>query len=108
LNGAHRYVWHLDKSQIPPVDAFWSITAYDKDGYFIENPLKRQALGDRDKLKFNEDGSLDIYVRDASPGADKESYWLPVAQAPFTLMIRLYLPKLAALSGDWQPHLIRQ
>ncbi len=109
LDGAHRYVWHLDKSQIPPVDAFWSMTAYDKDGYFIPNALKRYAVGDRDKLKFNGDGSLDIYIQASSPGKDKESNWLPVADAPFTLMLRLYSPKLAVLDGDWNaPRVTRE
>lgn len=103
LDGSHQYVWHIDKSQIPPVDAFWSITAYDSHGYFIPNELKRQTLGDRDKLKFNDDGSLDIYVQANSPGTAKESNWLPVAQAPFSLMLRLYSPQLSALNGDWQP-----
>lgn len=108
LDGTHRYVWHLDRSQIPPVDAFWSITAYDKDGYFVPNALKRYALGDRDKLKFNSDGSLDIYIQADPPGNDKQSNWLPVAAAPFTLMLRLYSPRLAVLDGEWQAPLIKQ
>ena len=60
LDGNHRYLLHFDKGQWPPVDAFWSVTAYDAEGYFIPNAIKRQAIGDRDKLVANADGSLDV------------------------------------------------
>jgi hypothetical protein len=106
FDGSRRYVWHVDKSQLPPVDAFWSITAYDARGYFIPNDLKRQTLGDRSKLNFNDDGSLDFYIQATSPGKDKEANWLPVAPGPFTLMLRLYSPKFAALDSDWRPPLV--
>jgi hypothetical protein len=88
---------------LPPVDAFWSVTAYDTDGYFIPNALKRQAIGDRDKLQFNPDGSLDLHIQADSPGPDKEANWLPVAKAPFTLLMRLYSPKAEILDGSWTP-----
>jgi hypothetical protein len=93
LDGKQKYVLHFEKGKFPPVDAFWSVTAYDADGYFIPNALKRQALGDRDKLVTNADGSLDLYIQAESPGKDKEAKWLPVAKAPFTLLMRLYSPK---------------
>jgi hypothetical protein len=103
LDGTQKYVLHFQKGKLPPVDAFWSVTAYDTDGYFIANALDRQALGDRDKLRFNTDGSLDLYIQAASPGKDKEANWLPVGATPFTLMMRLYSPSTEVLDGDWTP-----
>lgn len=103
LDGNHKYVLHFDKGQWPPVDAFWSVTAYDADGYFIPNPIKRQAIGDRDKLVANADGSVDLYIQADSPGADKEGNWLPVSKAPFTLLLRLYSPREEFLEGKWEP-----
>jgi hypothetical protein len=103
LDGNNNYVLHFDKGKLPPVDAFWSVTAYDTEGYFIPNALKRQALGDRDKLFTNADGSLDLYVQTDSPDTDKEANWLPVAKAPFTLLMRLYWPKAEVLDGSWTP-----
>ncbi|MGE8064166.1 DUF1254 domain-containing protein [Pseudomonas sp. NPDC089569] len=101
LDGRHRYALHFKKAELPPVEAFWSLTAYDQEGYFIPNPLSRQALGDRDKLHFNADGSLDLYIQSDSPGKDKEANWLPVASAPFNLMLRLYSPKEEVTAGQW-------
>ncbi len=103
LDGNHDYVLHFDKDKWPPVDAFWSVTAYDADGYFIPNAIKRQAIGDRDKLVANADGSLDLYIQTDSPGADKENNWLPVAKAPFTLLLRMYAPREEFLEGGWEP-----
>ncbi|SCU87015.1 conserved hypothetical protein [Cupriavidus necator] len=103
LDGNHQYVLHFDHGKLPPVDAFWSVTAYDMDGYFIPNTLNRQALGDRDKLQYNADGSLDLYIQAASPGKDKAANWLPVSRTPYTLMLRLYSPRTEILDGDWVP-----
>jgi hypothetical protein len=85
------------------VNAFWSVTAYDEDGYFIENKLNRQAIGDRSNLVINPDDSLDLFIQSDSPGPDKESNWLPVAKAPFNLLMRLYWPSEAILDGGWAP-----
>jgi hypothetical protein len=103
LDGNHRYILHFDKGKLPPVRAFWSITAYDADGYFIPNAIERQAIGDRDKLVTNADGSLDIYIQAESPGGGKEANWLPVAKAPFNLLMRLYWPDNELLDGEWAP-----
>jgi hypothetical protein len=103
LNGAQRYRVHFDKGSLPPVRAFWSLTAYDEGGYFIANPLNRYAIGNRDALKFNPDGSLDIYVQAQTPGADLESNWLPSGDGSFNLTIRLYWPEDAILNGTWHP-----
>jgi hypothetical protein len=103
LNGNNNYILRFEKGKLPPVGAFWSLTAYDADGYFIPNALERQAIGDRDKLAFNSDGSVDIYFQTASPGKDKENNWLPVAKGPFNLLMRLYWPKAEILDGSWSP-----
>jgi hypothetical protein len=103
LTGANRYVLHFAKNEVPPVDAFWSVTLYDKDGFPTANDLKRNAIGDRDALTFNADGSLDLYLQHASPGAEKESNWLPAPAGVFNLTMRLYAPKGQVLDGRWAP-----
>lgn len=108
LDGNNKYVLHFDKGKWPPVDAFWSVTAYDIEGYFIPNALKRQAIGDRDKLVANSDGSLDLSIQADSPGKDKEANWLPVAKAPFTLLMRLYSPREEVINGSWTPPAVRK
>jgi hypothetical protein len=108
LDGNNRYVLHFDKGLFPPVDAFWSVTAYDTDGYFIPNPLNRLALGDRDKLVTNADGSLDLYIRAGAPGGEQEANWLPVDKRQFTLLMRLYSPKAEFLAGAWTPPAVRR
>jgi len=108
LEGNSKYVLHFDKGKLPPVEAFWSVTAYDTQGYFIPNMLKRQAIGDRDKIQINQDGSLDLYVQSDSPGRERESNWLPVAKSPFTLLMRLYSPKNEVLDRTWTPPELRR
>src|SRR5262245_3840283 len=73
FDGANKYVLRFAKGEIPPVDAFWSLTLYDKDSYLVDNPINRYALGDRSNCKFGDDGSLTIYIQSESPGPDKES-----------------------------------
>jgi len=101
LDGTNRYRIHFDKT--PPVRAFWSLTMYSSDGYFIANPIHRFAIGDRDALKFNADGSLDIYIQQNSPGAGKESNWLPAGAGEFNLSLRMYWPSDDILTGKWIP-----
>ena len=108
LSGGDRYVLRFAKSEIPPVEAFWSITMYDKDGFPTANAINRYAIGDRDALKFNDDGSLDIHVQHASPGAGKESNWLPAPAGAFNLTMRLYAPKAAVLDGRWAPPAVKK
>jgi hypothetical protein len=104
-----RYVLHFDKGQTPPVRAFWSLTMYDAQQLFTENPISRYAIGDRDKLAFNPDGSLDLFIQSASPGADKESNWLPAPKSgAFTMNLRLYWPKAEATNGSWSPPPVRR
>jgi hypothetical protein len=102
-DGANKYVIHFDKDKTPPVKGFWSITMYDKDGYFIENPINRYAIGDRNNLKKNSDGSVDLYIQKDSPGKDKESNWLPAPAGSFNLCLRMYWPDQKFLSGEWTP-----
>jgi hypothetical protein len=101
--GSHNYVMHFSKQQLPPVKGFWSLSMYDHDMYFVDNPIRRYAIGDRDKLQFNDDGSLDIYIQHKSPGKDKESNWLPAPSGDFDLVLRAYWPMLSVLTGDWNP-----
>ena len=104
LNGKHRYRLHFAANAPPPVKAFWSITAYGADEFLIDNPLQRFAIGDRDPLVFNADGSLDLWVQ-ATPPSQKEAAanWLPVQMgAPFLLNARLYWPEDKALNGQWK------
>jgi len=108
LDGSTRYVLHFDRGKLPPVEGFWSLTAYDSEGYFIPNSLNRQAIGDRSNLTFNADGSLDLYIQTESPGASKQANWLPVVKGPFTLMLRLYAPKNEVLDRTWTPPPIAQ
>jgi len=108
LNGGSRYVLHFDKGALPPVRAFWSVTLYGPDGFFVGNPINRYAIGDRDKLAFNQDGSLDIYIQRGRPEAGKESNWLPAPEGEFNLAMRLYWPKPDVMSGAWKPPAVRR
>jgi hypothetical protein len=107
LTGAHKYVLHFGKDEIPPVDAFWSVTIYDNEGFPTANALNRQAIGDRDDLAFNADGSLDLYFQHEAP-AGKESNWLPAPAGDFNLTMRLYAPKAEALDGRWVPPVVKR
>lgn len=109
VTAQNRYVLHFSKSELPPVRAFWSLTMYDAEGFQVANPIDRFAIGDRDALKFNADGSLDIYVQADSPGPDKESNWLPAPKSGgLGLTLRLYAPEPQALDGRWNPPPIRR
>ncbi len=104
LRGENNYVIHFDKEKLPPVEAFWSITMYDADGFQVANPINRFAIGDRDKLKFNSDGSLDIYIQHERPGAEKDANWLPAPSSGILgITMRLYAPKAPAIYGRWTP-----
>lgn len=108
LTGGNTYILHFEKSELPPVDAFWSVTMYDAEGFQVANPLNRFAIGDRDDLKYNDDGSLDLYIQTESPGADKESNWLPTpAAGALGVTMRLYAPKPQVLDGRWAPPAVK-
>ena len=109
MDGANKYVLHFNREELPPVGAFWSVTMYDAEGFQIANKLDRFAIGDRDELKFNADGSLDIYMQHDSPGKDNASNWLPSStQGVLGVTMRLYAPKAQVLDGRWAPPEIKR
>ncbi len=103
LDGANMYTIHFDKSSLPPVKAFWSITLYDPEGFQVANVLNRFAVSSWMPFKYNADGSLDLYIQHKSPGKDDEANWLPAPKGPFNLTMRLYAPKSDVLTGKWNP-----
>jgi hypothetical protein len=103
LDGAHKYAMHFAKGATPPVDGFWSITLYDADGFQVANEMNRFALSSWMPFATNADGSLDLYFQSESPGPGKENNWLPAPPGAFNLTMRVYGPKKAALTGEWNP-----
>jgi hypothetical protein len=103
LDGANKYTLHFDKASLPPVNAFWSVTLYDSEGYQVANTLNRFAVSSWMPFKYNFDGSLDLYFQNENPGNDNEANWLPSPKGPFNLTMRLYAPKADALTGKWNP-----
>ncbi len=104
LNSRNRYLLRFTKASIPPVNAFWSLTMYDRDAFLVPNPINRFALGDRSTLAFGSDGSLTLHIQSSSPGPDKESNWLPAPENDdFKLALRLYAPKKEVADGTWKP-----
>lgn len=104
-DGANKYVMHFDKGQMPPVDGFWSLTMYNAEMFFVDNPLSRYNVSSRSKFKENDDGSVDVFIQHDNPGADKEANWLPAPSGRFVLMLRLYWPKEkdpSILDGSWK------
>jgi hypothetical protein len=103
LEGANNYRLHFEKGDTPPVDAFWSVTLYDSQGFQVANPLNRFAVSSWMPFKYNADGSLDLYFQNESPGSNKEANWLPAPKGSFNLTMRLYAPRSEALTGKWNP-----
>jgi hypothetical protein len=97
------YVLHFGADALPPADAFWSVTMYDGSGFPVPNALDRYALGDRDPLAFNTDGSLDLYLQHHDPGDDRRSNWLPSPLGKLGVTLRLYDPRPEALDRIWTP-----
>jgi hypothetical protein len=106
LNGSRCYMLKLEK--VPPVKGFWSLTAYDENGFLVENSSRRYAIGDRTQgLEYGEDGSLEIYLQHKPP-KNKEHNWLPVPPAEFYLVLRAFYPKSELLDGTYKFPLIRR
>jgi len=112
LDGANRYTLRFASDQLPPVNAFWSLTLYDLPASLLyANSLNRYLINSPmlPSLKRDADGGITLYVQNESPGADKESNWLPAPKGPFFTVLRLYWPKetppsiLPAGKGTWQP-----
>lgn len=108
LYGSKNYTITFTKNNLPPVSAFWSLTAYDREGFTVPNELERYSIGSRNSLTFSSDGSLTLYIQCESPGKEHENNWLPISkEGKFNLSLRLYLPKSEALLGEWAPPQVR-
>ena len=107
LVGGNEYVLHFPAGQLPPNDAFWSLTVTDVVGYMVSNPIGRSSLDDRSNLAQNADGSIDIYLQHKAPNGHERN-WLPTPVGKFKLMLRAYLPGTAILDGTYRvPQVIR-
>jgi hypothetical protein len=105
LNGKNKYIFRMSEEQFPPVNAFWSFTMYKlPSSLLVANPIDRYLINSPmlPQLKKNADGTITIYVQNTSPGKDKEANWLPAPDGPFSVFLRLYWPKEAALDGSWK------
>lgn len=101
LNGAHDYVIHFPAGRLPPARYFWSLTMYDQSFYLVANSIDRYALSSHAAgLKYNRDGSLDIYIQHAAP-AGHGSNWLPAPAGTFEVTLRMYGPLASALHGHY-------
>jgi hypothetical protein len=112
FTGTNRYVLHFDKGQTPPVHAFWSVTLYNSESFFVDNTIDRYAISSWMPLRHNSDGSIDVYIQHDSPGKDREPNWLPApSAAAFNLTLRMYWPTDKApsfLDGSWKPPAVRR
>jgi hypothetical protein len=107
----NRYTLTFPAGQLPPVNAFWSVTMYDgKTQLLVENPINRYLINSPmlPDLKKNSDGSLTIYIQKNSPGKDKETNWLPAPDGPIYVVMRLYWPKEEAINGKWKPPAVQR
>ncbi|MBB3457201.1 hypothetical protein FHT86_005519 [Rhizobium sp. BK313] len=111
LDGAHQYTMRIAAGQLPPVNAFWSLTMYKlPQSLLVANPINRYLINSPmlPQLVKDADGGLTLYIQNESPGKDKEPNWLPAPKGPFVMAMRLYWPKKAALDGTWkQPPLTK-
>jgi len=112
LNGANLYTLHFVPGQLPPVNAFWSLTLYKlPESLLVANPINRYLINSPmlPQLKKDSDGGVTLYIQNESPNKENESNWLPAPKGPFTMYMRLYWPKEEALEGRWKaPTLKRQ
>jgi Protein of unknown function (DUF1214) len=110
-DGANKYLMHFNKGEMPPVEGRWSLTMYNGEFFFVDNPLNRYNVSSRSKFKANADGSVDIYIQNESPGKDKEANWLPAPKDKFVLMLRMYWPKektASIIDGTWKIPAVEQ
>jgi hypothetical protein len=111
LDGDNRYTLRFAPSQLPPVNAFWSLTMYEEpQSLLVANPINRYLINSPmlPQLKKDADGGLTLIVQNQSPGKDKEANWLPAPNGPFSLIMRLYWPKAEALEGKWKKPELRK
>jgi len=105
LEGSSRYTLRFAPGDLPPVNAFWSLTMYElPSSLLVANPLHRYLLNSPmlPRFKRDADGGLTFYIQNETPGADKEANWLPAPKGPFFVAMRLYWPKDEALAGKWK------
>jgi len=105
LTGANNYTFHFAKDQLPPVNAFWSLTMYElPQSLLVANSMNRYLINSPmlPSLVPDPDGGYTFYIQNESPGIDKESNWLPAPKGPFFVVLRLYWPKPDALNGTWK------
>jgi len=104
LNGANRYSLRFAPGQLPPVNAFWSLTMYELPAsLLVANPINRYLVNSPmlPQLKRDADGGLTLLIQNEAPGKDKEANWLPAPKGPFVMYMRLYWPKAEAVEGRW-------
>ncbi len=103
-NASNNYTIHFDANNLPPVKGFWSVTMYDQQGFQVSNELNRFAIGDRDNLIKNADGSITLYIQHEKPSTNKVANWLPAPKSGnIGVTMRLYGPNDAVIFGKWQP-----
>src|SRR5437773_708067 len=111
LDGANRYTVRFAPGELPPVNAFWSLTMYEMpQSLLVANPINRYLLNSPmlPQFKKDADGGLTLLIQNESPGKDKESNWLPAPKGPFVMAMRLYWPKEEATEGKWSAPLAQQ
>lgn len=105
LSGANKYAVTMAPGQLPPANAFWSLTMYElPSSLLVENPIDRYLINTAmlPELQKNSDGGITFYIQNESPGKDKESNWLPSPKGSFFVVLRVYWPKEEALNGTWK------
>ena len=105
LTGADKYTYHFASGQLPPVNAFWSLTMYElPQSLLVANPMNRYLINSpmESSLIKDPDGGITLYLQNESPGPDREANWLPAPTGPFQVVLRLYWPKPDALNGTWK------
>jgi hypothetical protein len=111
LDGTHAYTLRFAPGQLPPVQAFWSLTLYELPASLLSaNPLNRYLINSPmvPSLQKDPDGGITLFVQHESPGKDKESNWLPAPKAPFFMVLRLYWPQPLALTGAWKAPILER
>ena len=106
LTGANNYTLTFPPGQLPPANAFWSVTMYKlPESLLVDNPINRYVINSPmlPNLIKNPDGGLTLYIQNSSPGEEVGPNWLPAPPGPFTIFMRVYWPRPEALDGTWQP-----
>jgi hypothetical protein len=108
INGGNQHVIHFEPGGTPPAKAFWSLTVYDRNGFLIANDLNRFGIRSRDDVRYNTDGSLDIFLGPECADPHGDSNWIPTIAVPLDMSMRLYMPENEFLTGQWTPPPIRR